>query len=331
MPAIKMSVVICTYNRAQNVADLLEGLLMQETAPDCPFEILVVDNNSKDKTKETIESYISKFQGRLRCFFEPRQGKSFALNLGIGESRGEILAFTDDDCLVPGDYIARVHQVFREYGETDFMGGRILPHWEQEKRPSWLAEVLLDNTEYELSHERYWRRMFFRGPLGILDYGEKPFRVDSTQKLYRSFLFYGANMAIKKSAFDKVGGFAADRVVTQDTEMCLRLVKSGMKGLYAPNVKVSHRVPAGRLTPEYYHQWYSKRGKFLEMDGFIRKKLYHPLGIPAEFILKTCIFFIRSLAARSMQDKVYYRCRVLSNLAQMAQIAKGTLFKRRRS
>ncbi len=325
MPAIKMSVIICTYNRAQHVADLLECFLVQETAQYCPFEIVVVDNNSKDNTKETIESYISKFQGRLRCFFEPREGKSFALNLGIGESRGEILAFTDDDCLVPDDYMARVNQVFQEYGEVDFMGGKILPHWEPEECPSWLAEVLLDNTEYELNNERYWRRMFFRGPLGILDYGEKSFRVDSAQKLYQSFLFYGANMAIKKSALDKIGGFAADRVLTQDTEMCLRLVKSGMKGLYAPHVKVSHRVPAERLTREYYRQWYFKRGKYLEIDGFTRRKFSRPFGVLAELILKTCICFIRSLAAQSIQDKIYYRCRVLSNLTQMAQIAKKSL------
>lgn len=298
---------------------------MQETVQDCPFEIIVVDNNSKDNTKETIASYISKFQGGLRYFFEPRQGKSFALNLGIRESRGAILAFTDDDCLVPGDYIARVNQVFQEYGEIDFMGGKILPHWEQENCPSWLAEVLLDNTEYELSNERYWRRIFFRGPLAILDYGEKPFRVDSTQKLYQSFLFYGPNMAIKKSALDKIGGFAADRVITQDTEICQRLVKSGMKGLYAPNVKVYHRVQTDRLTPEFYCQWYFKRGKFLETNGFIRKKFYHPLGIQNKFILKTCIFFVRSMGAQSIQDKIYYRCRVLFNLAQMAQIAKKNL------
>jgi len=325
MAAIKMSVVICAYNRAQNVADLLECLLVQEAVQDRPFEIIVVDNNSKDNTKEMIESYISKFQGRLRYFFEPRQGKSFALNLGVGESRGEIVAFTDDDCLVPDDYIARVNEVFQEYGEIDFMGGKILPRWGQGKCPSWLAEVLFDNTEYGLSNERYWRRIFFRGPLAILDYGEKPFRVDSAQKLYQSCLFYGPNMAIKKSALDKIGGFAADRVITQDTEMCLRLVKSGMKGLYAPNVKVYHRVRGDKLTPEFYRQWYFKRGEFLEINGFLRKKFYHPLGIPSGFILKTCIFFIRSLVAPSIQDQIYYRCRALFNLAQMAQIAKKNL------
>ncbi len=324
MPAVKTSVVICAYNRAQNVADLLECLLAQ-AAPDRPFEILVVDNNSKDNTQETIGSYIPKFQGGLRYFFEPRQGKSFALNLGIRESRGEILAFTDDDCLVPGDYIRRVHEVFQEYGDIDFIGGRILPHWGEAKCPSWLAEVLFDDAEYEIGHERYWRRMFFRGPLAILDYGEEPARLDSSQKAYPSFLFYGPNMAIKKSALDKIGGFAADRAVTQDTEMCLRLVRSGMKGLYAPKVKVYHRVQADKLTPEFYRRWYFQRGKFIEPNGLTGRRFYHPLVIQSELVLKTCLFFVKSLAARSAQDRIYYRCRALFNLAQMAQIAKKKL------
>src|SRR5690348_14604262 len=113
----KISLIICAYNRAQNVAALLDCLLLQET--DCPFEALVVDNNSNDDTKAVVESYLEKFQGRLRYFFEPRQGKPFALNLGIKESRGEILAFTDDDCLVEKDYIAQINKVFEGY-EIDF-------------------------------------------------------------------------------------------------------------------------------------------------------------------------------------------------------------------
>jgi glucosyl-dolichyl phosphate glucuronosyltransferase len=324
MPAIKISVIICTYNRARNVAALLECLLAQE-AQDGSFEILVVDNNSKDDTKETIESYTPKFHGGLRYLFEPQQGKSFALNLGIRESRGEILTFTDDDCLLPSDYISRVNEVFQEYGDVDFMGGRILPHWGEVECPSWLAEVLFDNTAYEIGQERYWRRVFFRGPLAILDYGNEPARLDSFGKRYSSFLFYGPNMAIKKSALDKIGGFATDRVVTQDTEMCQRLVQAGMKGLYAPKVKVHHRVQAEKLTPEFYRRWYFQRGKFLGINGLAERKFYRSLAIQGGLILRTCLFFVKSLAARSAQDKIYYRCRAFFHLAQIAQSAKKKL------
>jgi len=322
----KINVIICTYNRCGNVKALLECLLIQEGTDHCPYEIMVVDNNSSDNTKEIVESYVPRFKEKLRYFFEARQGKPFALNLGIKESRGEILAFVDDDCLIEKDYISQVNKVFQEYGtEIDFIGGRIFPHWMGGDCPSWLKKELFDKTEYAMSDERYWRRVYFWGPLAILDYGEKPFPVNSTQETYPSFLFYGLNTAIKKSAFDKVGGYAPKKIITQDTEMCLRLIRSGMKGLYAPNVKVYHRVEAAKLTPEFYYQWYLKRGKFLEINSIAQRKFYHPLGIQNEFILKMCILFFKSMAAKSIQDKVYYRCRALFNLAQMAQIAKRNI------
>ena len=300
----------------------MERLLTQEAAPD--HEVMVVDNNSNDSTKDAVEPYIAKFKGRLRYLFEPRQGKPFALNLGIKESRGEILAFTDDDCLVEKDHLAQVSKVFQESG-IDFMGGKILPRWVGGECPSWISEVISDKTNYEISNEHYWRRIFFRGPLAILDYGEKPFRVDSAQKFCTSFLFYGPNMAVKKAAFDKVGGYDPKRFITQDTEICLRLIRLGMKGLYAPHVKVYHRVQAAEVTPEFYCRWYFERGKFLETNGMIKKKFYHPLGVQNALILKTCVLFLRSVAAPSVHDKVHYRCQTLFNLAQMGQIIKKNI------
>ena len=212
----------------------------------------------------------------------------------------------------------------QENREIDFIGGKIQPHWEGDC-PLWLSKVLLDQTEYALSDERYWRRVFFRGPLAILDYGEKPFQVDNIQKGYNAFLFYGPNMAIKKSALDKVGGYAPERIITQDTEMCLRLIRLGMKGLYVPQVKVFHRVNAARVTPKFYFRWYFKRGKFLEASDIAPKKFYHPLGIQNAFILRTCRLFFKSITTTLMHDKVYYRSQALFNLAQMGKTIKANI------
>jgi glycosyltransferase involved in cell wall biosynthesis len=320
----KLSLIICAFNRCESVKALLECLLVQETAHD-NHEILLVDNNSSDDTRGMVESYIPKFEGRLRYFLESEQGKSFALNLGIRESRGDILVFTDDDCLVEKDYLSQVEKFFQENGDgVDFMGGKILPCWSGDC-PGWLRDVLSEKTSGEFSDERYWRKVFFRGPLAILDYGSKPFRVDNSQKSYRGFLFYGPNMAVRKGAFEKVGGYAADRVITQDTEICLRLIKSGMKGWYAPDVRVYHRVDARRLTPQYYYQWYFRRGKFLGPDGVVQKKFYHPLGIQIEFILRTFLLFLKSMATISLRDKIHYRSQGLFNLGQMLQIAKNNM------
>jgi glycosyltransferase involved in cell wall biosynthesis len=320
----KISVIICAYNRSESVVELLKCLLLQET--DCPYEVIVVDNNSTDNTREVVESCIPQFSGRLRCFLERRQGKSFALNLGIKESRGEILAFLDDDCLVKKDYVTQVHQVFQEYGDgIDFFGGKILPHWVGGNCPAWLNEIIFDETKYATDDERYWRRVFFRGPLAFLDYGDTPFRVDSSLKQYKDFLFYGPNMAVKKSALEKIGGYALDRTITQDTEICLRLIRTGMKGLYTPHVEVEHKVQVAKINPGFYYQWYLKRGKFLEMRDAVQKKFYYPLGIPIHFIFKTGILYLKSMTTKSLRDKVYFRSQALFNLTQIIKIAQKNI------
>jgi glycosyltransferase involved in cell wall biosynthesis len=322
MPNI--SVIICAYNRSQSVAELLDCLLVQES--DSPFEVMVVDNNSKDNTREVVESYIPRFGSRLRYFFEPRQGKSFALNSGIRESRGEILAFLDDDCLVKPDYVNQINKVFEEHGTNmDFYGGKIDAHWVGGSCPPWLSEIISDQTEYSKNDERYWRRVFFRGPLAILDYGKSSFPVDSTQENYKSFLFYGPNMGVRKSALEKIGGYALDRVITQDTEVCLRLIQSRMKGVYVPSVVVEHKIPAAKIVPEFYYQWYSKRGKFLEAPDAVGKSFYDPLGISWRFILKTIKLSIKSLTVSALQDKVYFRSQAFFNLAHMGKIAKKNI------
>jgi len=78
-----ISVIICTYNRCESLKDTLDSLLAQECDGTFNWEVIVVDNNSKDRTKEVVESYMHKFGGKLRYLFEPRQGKSHALNKEI--------------------------------------------------------------------------------------------------------------------------------------------------------------------------------------------------------------------------------------------------------
>jgi glycosyltransferase involved in cell wall biosynthesis len=299
--------------------------MAQKTSQD-DHEIIVVDNNSRDNTKGMVGSFLFKFGRRLRYLFEPNQGKSYALNLGIKEARGEVLVFTDDDCLVEKDYLAQVEKFFQAHGNAiDFMGGKILPHWVGGDCPAWLAEILSDKTDYGPDNESYWRRIFLRGPLAILDYGNEPFQVDITQKFYQGFLFYGPNMAVRKIAIEKVGGYAVDKTITQDTKMCLCLIRSGMKGWYAPHVRVYHQVNVARLNPQYYYQWYFNRGRFLELSHSFQKKFYHPLGIQFEFILRTFQLFIRSILAPSMRDKVHYRCQGFFNFGQMLQISKKNI------
>ena len=98
--APKISVLVCTYNRCQNLGGAIESIAAQSLPPSLQWEIVVVDNNSSDQTRQVVEDFGRRCPGHFRYLFEPRQGKSHALNTGIKEARGDIIAFIDDDVTV---------------------------------------------------------------------------------------------------------------------------------------------------------------------------------------------------------------------------------------
>ena len=100
------------------------------------WEILVVDNNSSDQTRQVVEQYMQRCPGRYRYLFEPKQGKSHALNSAIREARGELLAFMDDDVIVEPTWLQNLTSGLHS-GEWAGAGGRILPDW-MSAVPHWL-------------------------------------------------------------------------------------------------------------------------------------------------------------------------------------------------
>src|SRR5450759_1349913 len=134
---INISVIICTYNRANSLADTLLCLTKQsyETVN---WELIVVDNNSNDNTKEIISEYSKKLPN-LIYKFEPQQGLSFARNLGIHSAHGAIIAFTDDDVLPEFDWLIQIQNNMEKYN-CDACGGYIAPKWEAPP-PPWLTEI----------------------------------------------------------------------------------------------------------------------------------------------------------------------------------------------
>ena len=98
-----ISVVVCTYNRAESLRETIYSLLKQDLKA-VPMEILVVDNNSSDNTKNVVASFGEGNQFPIRCVFEGQQGLGYARNTGIQAAKGEIIAFIDDDIEVEPVY-----------------------------------------------------------------------------------------------------------------------------------------------------------------------------------------------------------------------------------
>lgn len=232
-----ISVVVCTYNRCENLKSTLESLLHQETDGSFDHEVLVVDNNSSDRTQEVVESHQSSFGAGLKYLSEPRQGKPYALNKGIKETRGDIIALTDDDCIVDKKWIINICKVFKER-DIDILGGKVIPLFSN-PIPKWLLGYEKTMLRYPLMH-------FELGNNFLLEFDRMPI---------------GANMCLKKSSFLTFGGYAAQQGRSEDIELCHRWKIGGGKIGYSPDVLVYHRTNPLRMTKKYFRRYFFQTGR----------------------------------------------------------------------
>src|SRR5436190_6621269 len=135
---VQVSVVIGTYNRAHLLKGTLEALASQTVPSSLEWEIVVVDNNSRDTTAQVVTAFSKTIATPVRYVFEPELGISRARNRGIREARGSIIAFTDDDVLPSPDWIADLLAAIDRWNAHG-VGGRILPRWETSP-PRWLTD-----------------------------------------------------------------------------------------------------------------------------------------------------------------------------------------------
>ncbi|KXX63332.1 glycosyltransferase [Marichromatium gracile] len=253
------SIIVCTYNRADSLAETLDALAALRTPPGCDWEVVVVDNNSSDHTAALLRERAAGWS-RLRAVSEPRQGLSHARNQGIASARGEVLLFTDDDVLPEPDWLEQVLDGL-ERERADACGGYIAPIWERPP-PPWLSARF---------HGFLAVRMDERGPF-VFTPGDSP--------------PYGANMAFRRTVFERVGGFDVNRgrkgavlASGEDGELFERVLAAGMRVVWLPRARVHHKVEAFRLERRYFRRWrYQNSRNLAQARGLPgRRRL---LGVP---------------------------------------------------
>lgn len=278
-----VSIVISTYNRCGVLEGALRALLSQ-TPADVAYEVLVVDNNSTDRTRPLVDALAEQNPEKLKYLFEPKQGLSYGRNTGIAAANAAIIAFTDDDVRVADDWVWQIKSGFEANPDIDFLGGRVLPQWPGGP-PPWLTKA-------------NW------SPLALLDYGDDPFYVDSGKQL----CLIGANFAFRRRAFDKVGLFKTDfqRVKDgigslEDHEFLLRLWRAGGKGLYLPELVATAQIEPDRMEKQYHRRWHASHGRFyaaLHSDEVERSNLGKLFGVPAHMYRQALADLGGSIRAR---------------------------------
>ncbi len=263
---MKCSVVIATCNRADDLRETLAH--MATLAPRCDWEVVVVDNNSHDRTRDVVSALATTYPVPLRYVFEKEQGRSAALNAGIAAATGEVIATTDDDVRVAPDWIDQAVDSLDRLG-CDYVGGKVLPIWGG-PRPSWLPD----------HGGRHW------AVIALLDYG-------NDTKMFGTQVPLGVNMAFRRDAFRRAGpwdnrvGRKAGTLLGQEVrEWCLRARAAGLTGWYVPELWVRHIIPASRLNKSYFRRWFYWR-------GISRALLYQQAGLDMEAPERTVLDFTR--------------------------------------
>jgi glucosyl-dolichyl phosphate glucuronosyltransferase len=257
-----VSVVVCTYNRATSLRLTLASLRAQLTPADVVWELVVVDNNSGDATRSVIEAFASSSRISMQSVFVAEQGLSRARNAGLAHSRGDIVAFTDDDVDPVPDWVATIAAGMKATG-ADILGGRILPAW-HESPPAWLED------------------RSFHGLLTIMDYTTPTEVVNA----HRAPCVWGANMAFRRSVFDRAGLFDTRRGLRgtrhyggEETELVERALAAGCRAVYDPKLVVWHRIERDRMRLGYL-----SRVSFHRAEGEARVrpvvKRFAVLGVP---------------------------------------------------
>ncbi len=228
----KLSIVVCTFNRENYIETTLQHLIQQNIDKQL-VEIVIVNNNSTDHTEEICKQLIDQHPAEpIRYFLEKNQGHSYSRNRGIQESKGELIAFIDDDAFVQPDFSEQILRFFENNHAAMVIGGKIIPVYETGE-PPWMSRFLL--------------------PLvSALDMGDhvKPFKG-------RKFPI-GANVIFRRSVFDRYGLFnvALGRIGSglaggDEKELILRLKADQTPIYYVPSVVVRHIIPEKRLSLAY--------------------------------------------------------------------------------
>jgi glycosyltransferase involved in cell wall biosynthesis len=258
-------VVIATRDRRDSLEETLRSIEAVSVPPDRSHEVIVVDNGSRDGTAELLAAAARRATLPLVAMSVPQPGKSRSLNRAIEVARGRVLLFTDDDVRCPQYWISGMTEPILSESADAVAGRVVLPttHLEAmrgtllEPRPGWVAD-----THY----------IDFDDPKSLV----------------------GANMAIGRHVFDRLGGFdealgpgASETGLGEETLLCCRILDAGLRIVGAPEVAVEHHFDLSRLDDDAVLEIgrkLAKSGAYMNWHWYRRGGWIRPWTIPKELL-----------------------------------------------
>lgn len=293
-----ISVVLATYNRAASLRATLESFASLSCPDSLSWELLVVDNNSRDFTLQVIEQFADSASFPVRYIFERRQGRSSALNAGIAEARGTIIAFTDDDVLLHRDWLCQIMNPFDRF-DCAGVAGRVVPVW-QHPKPHWLD---------------------MKGQFAIVhfDLGDDLKEIDEPP--------LGANCAFRRDAFERHGLFRLDlgvsgskhTITCEDTDFGQRILRAGDRIVYCPSAVIYHPVDPRRATKKYFLNWYYYNGVSVTRTAGLPAEGIFYFGVPRWLVREVLTMLRHWLCTFNSYDRFQRKLRVWQGVGRIAE------------
>jgi glycosyltransferase involved in cell wall biosynthesis len=236
----RLSIIIPTYNRAYYLKNLILKII-NDNLNTLDFEILVIDNNSSDNTKEVVLECKKQFSTEIKYFFEPKQGLHEGRHRGLRESNSDILIFIDDDIEPNKLWLTSIFNAFKN-PEVVLVGGRVIPKFKN-NYPKWMKHFWdLDSRDEQTL-----------GTLSLVDLGNE------IKEISPHFVF-GCNFAVRKNLLLETSGFHPDGFPEKlimyrgdgETFVSEYISIKGYKTLYTPDAMIYHIIPTSRCTIKYF-------------------------------------------------------------------------------
>ncbi len=255
----KLSVIIPSFNRKDEIEELLASLETQDLAKD-QFEVVIVDDGSSDGTDGWIYDFSKSSALDLKFVKQNHQGPGAARNLGMQTATGNVFVFIDSDCTAPQNWLSLIQKTFDSDPEVQAFGGR------DDARADFPPLLLAIN---------YSMTSFLT--TGGMRGGKKK----RLAKFYpRSF-----NMGLHRKLYERIGGFGTLRH-GQDIEFSNRIIKSGGKVVYLQESVVYHkRRTSLRKFFRQVFNWGVARINLYKMDAAMLEPLHFAPAIGFWFIV----------------------------------------------
>jgi len=234
-----ISVAICTFNRAESLRRTIATFAAMELPTQLRWELIVVDNNSKDHTHSVVKTFEQILP--VRYVFEAEQGLSAARNRATREFAGDVLLFTDDDVELDSSWLGAYARALNKFPLAGYFGGRVVPSWPDGK-PGWAKDESL---------------ALISGVLVRFHLGS-----DTRELMVNDPSPFGASFGLRRSVLDAIGQFRLDLGVNggvpgrgEEADYLDRVRDAGWAGVYVGEAIVHHLTDLRRLTLSYLFQY----------------------------------------------------------------------------